>query len=429
MRPSLIAFVCVATACSISAAPLPFPAFKVQEIDKTLKVGYGLRVVDLNADGKPDVVVADANRVIWFDNAGGWKPHTIIDNAKVGVKPDNVCLAIHDIDGDGKLDVALGADWQINNTSAGGSLQWLRQGKTIDDWTVHKIADLIPTLHRIHFGDVDKDGKPELIVGPIRGVGSTARENYMDKPLRLVAYTIPKDPAGKWDEPRVLDDSMHHLHNFTLLDINGDKTPEILTASAEGVGALMAGEGGKWTWTHVGAGFQDDPKGARGSSEVKFGMMKEQSAFLVAIEPLHGHQVVTYRFRSVHVETDEKGNPVGPPPKPEDLLAIRTVVDDQMNGGHALWCVDLDGDGLDEIIAGFREPGGKGGGPGINVYKAAGPESPMVWSKYPLDDKGMACEDLACADLNGDGRIDVVAAGRSTGNVRIYWNLGTPAAK
>jgi hypothetical protein len=29
------------------------------------------------------------------------------------------------------------------------------------------------------------------------------------------------------------------------------------------------------------------------------------------------------------------------------------------------------------------------------------------------------------ADLNGDGRMDIVAAGRKTGNVRIYWNEGT----
>src|SRR3954463_1516549 len=193
MRITMPALVLLFLALPAAAAPLPFPAFKVQEIDKTLKVGYGLRVVDLNADGKLDIVVADASRVIWFDNAGGWKLHTIIDNAQSGVKADNVCLAVGDIDSDGKLDVALGADWQINNTAAGGSLQGLRQGKTIDDeWTVHKIAESIPTLHRIHFADVDGDGKPELLAGQIRGTGSTQPANYMDKPVQLRAYKLPK---------------------------------------------------------------------------------------------------------------------------------------------------------------------------------------------------------------------------------------------
>ena len=65
----------------------------------------------------------------------------------------------------------------------------------------------------------------------------------------------------------------------------------------------------------------------------------------------------------------------------------------------------------------------------MNAYKMSGVKSPPVFQKHVLDDRDMACEDLACADLNGDGRIDIVAAGRATGNVRIYWNEGVPAAK
>jgi hypothetical protein len=41
-----------------------------------------------------------------------------------------------------------------------------------------------------------------------------------------------------------------------------------------------------------------------------------------------------------------------------------------------------------------------------------------------IDESGMATEDLAIADLNGDKRPDIVAAGRATRNVRIYWNEG-----
>ena len=34
----------------------------------------------------------------------------------------------------------------------------------------------------------------------------------------------------------------------------------------------------------------------------------------------------------------------------------------------------------------------------------------------------MACEDALAADLDGDGRPDIIAGGRATHNVKIYWN-------
>lgn len=412
MRTLAVVLISLAPAV-LAAAPVPFPEFEVEEIDKTLKVGYGVRLVDLNGDGKYDIVVADAARVIWFDNAGGWKLHTIIENAKAGVKADNVCLAVHDIDADGKPDVALGADWQPNNTTDGGSLQWLRQGEDIDQpWAVHPIEKSIPTLHRIHFGDIDGDKKPELIVGPLKGKGSTAEKNWSDKPLELTAYKMPADPAkGKW-EPVVLDASMHVMHNFLpVMDVSGkDGLPGLMTASYEGVNVITLAQGGKPERFHVGGGNQDTPNGSRGSSEVRLGRLAAGASFVAAIEPFHGHQVVVYF------------NTRSPDVQPE-----RTVIDEQFKSGHALWCADLDGDGADEIIAGFRDPTERGMGPGVRAYKMSGADQDkFTWQKHVLDEKGMATEDLACADLNADGKVDIVAVGRATGNVRIYWNKGTP---
>ncbi|MFY8200397.1 MAG: FG-GAP repeat domain-containing protein, partial [Pirellula staleyi] len=50
------------------------------------------------------MVVVDSNRIIWFENPT-WKLHTIITGQ---TKPDNVCIAAHDIDGDGHLDLMIG---------------------------------------------------------------------------------------------------------------------------------------------------------------------------------------------------------------------------------------------------------------------------------------------------------------------------------
>jgi hypothetical protein len=96
-----------------------FPHFRMQEIETGLKVGYAILLVDINNDGKPDIVVADTNRVVWYENPT-WKRRTIIEGQ---TKPDNVCIAAYDIDGDGWLDLALGADWKPFNTKDGGTIQ------------------------------------------------------------------------------------------------------------------------------------------------------------------------------------------------------------------------------------------------------------------------------------------------------------------
>jgi hypothetical protein len=44
------------------------------------------------------------------------------------------------------------------------------------------------------------------------------------------------------------------------------------------------------------------------------------------------------------------------------------------------------------------------------------------WNRTLVDAGGVAVEDLAVADFNGDGKNDVIAVGRNSHNARIYWN-------
>jgi hypothetical protein len=95
---------------------------------------------------------------------------------------------------------------------------------------------------------------------------------------------------------------------------------------------------------------------------------------------------------------------------------VRQVIDDSFADGHALATADLNRDGRDEIIAGYR---GKGGG---LVFYAAEDDRGLRWKRFDLDVGGITAASCAIADLNSDGRLDIVCIGSATANLKWYEN-------
>ena len=131
-----------------------------------------------------------------------------------------------------------------------------------------------------------------------------------------------------------------------------------------------------------------------GASDLSRSAILGRRDFLAAIEPWHGEQVAVYR------QKDGKWN--------------RQVIDSTLVDGHTIATADLNADGVDEIIAGYR-------GKGRSVYlyyadDAAGEH----WSRKTLDDGGIAAASCAVADLNGDGRPDIACIGAA--NLKWYEN-------
>lgn len=408
-RYLLALFVCLSlgvASVNLSAGEL---ALRDQELKTRLKIGYAVRIDDMNKDGRPDICIVDKDRIIWLENPN-WNEHTLIGEGQT--KLDNVCFAQTDIDGDGLPDFAIGADWNPGNTKSGGSIAWMSRGKTPDEkWSVHPIGEE-PTVHRMRFADLDGDGKQELIVVPLMGKDSTKPE-FKENGVRILSYQIPKDPVkGPWT-PEVLSDEMHVTHNFFPVDINGDKQLELLVVSFEGVNLLEREKTGKWRRTLIGSGDQESSPN-RGASEIKLGKLAGGKKYIATIEPWHGNQVVVY------TEPEAKGE------ASYRQLWKRHVVDNDLEWGHAVWCANLDGDEDEELIIGIRDdkkPAGKEapGRRGLRIYDPTG-DAPNKWKPHRIDPGSVAIEDLAAADLNADGRIDIVAVGRQTNNVKIYWN-------
>jgi hypothetical protein len=398
-RSHVLALVLVALQGLSSAAEIPF---KDQELPIKLGVGYAVRLIDMNADQRLDIAIVDTDRILWLENPN-WNEHVILQGQ---TKKDNVCFAPHDIDGDGNIDFAVGADWRPFDTMTGGTIQWITGGKEpAKPWTLHPIGEH-PMVHRMNFADLDGDGKAELIVSPLMGKGTT-RPSFSEHGTPLIVYQVPADPVkGPW-KPEVICDDVHVTHNFQVVDMNGDKQPEILLVSFEGVSLLERQKDGKWQRTLIGAGNQETSPN-KGASEIKRGKLAGGGDYIATIEPWHGHQVVVYTR-----------------PKTADALWTRTVVDEDLKWGHAVSCANLDADEDEELIIGIRDNLIDTAKCGVRIYDpslAAAPTRRLEWSRQLLDPGSVAVEDLAAGDLNNDGKPDLVAVGRATHNVKIYWN-------
>jgi hypothetical protein len=103
---------------------------------------------------------------------------------------------------------------------------------------------------------------------------------------------------------------------------------------------------------------------------------------------------------------------------PEGQQWKRVVIEDKMENGHALAVADLNGDGRDEVVSGFRGKGFQ-----LSIYQAVDLTGEH-WQKTVLDDGGIAAADCVIEDFNGDGKPDIACIGASTGNLKIYENLG-----
>jgi hypothetical protein len=364
--------------------------------------GYQVAVADVNGDGRLDILgLSSAKNIVeWYENPI-WKARPITTTTH-----KNISLAPLFHPGYTARGLALASDFALDDSTHGGSLWWAEPGTDWEhEWRLDPLGE-IPTSHRLRWGNLDGKGRPALVDAPLLGFGAVAPEYKVPAPLtwfevpevyRRGRISAQEIAPAEWTSHRI-DESLTVVHGLNVLDWDGDGRDEILTASFEGVHLFhSAGYGAELTWTRTHLGEGDQRSGLkRGASEIGVGKLGG-TRFLATIEPWHGDHVVVYTQ------------------SPPEKLWSRHVIDPSFHEGHALACADFDGDGNDEVVAGFRGPGTS-----LYVYYAADATG-LNWERQLLDAE-MAASGVVIADLNGDGRPDIVAIGSSTGNVKWYEN-------
>ena len=350
-----------------------------------LRGAYQVVATDINKDGKVDLLaVATGPKVdlVWFENPS-WTPHVMASGYPAMINAD-----AFDTDKDGYPEIVLQSGFSTTPAKGDGVMTLLSKSADVNaPWTA-KEFDRMPSVHRVRWIDAEGNGRKMIVNAPLAGVAG-APPDYKDK-VSIYAYALPD-----LKRQTITDADEGVLHGLSVVDWDGKGREALLGASFMGI-HLYRYNNGKWQATRLTAG-NPDPWPKNGSSDVVV-LRTRAGRQLAAIEPWHGNQVVVYRGKG-------------------ETWGTRTTIDDTLNDGHTMQSADLDGDGVDEIIAGYR-----GGGGGVNIYRLGANDQ---WSKFVIAapaEKSMAAAGCAVAHLNDDKRLDLACIGTSTANLKWYEN-------
>ncbi len=370
--------------------------FQTHVIEAEIPGGYAVLATDMNKDGRPDVIgmTSRITELAWYENPS-WERHVLIQDMSGLVN-----MAAHDVDGDGIPELAIENEFSMIAAKSRGLVQLLQhQGDPRKLWKAIPVDELA-TSHHVAWADIDGDGAKELINGPLIGADALAPK-YEDR-VPLVYYHVPNKLQGEWKRLLISDQLSGVLHRVRVVQWDEDKAEELLTAGFDGIflhDAAGKGDEIRWENTQLSSGHKPLPKTA-GASDVAVGKLNK-TRMVTSVEPWHGNEVVVYT-------EDKSGH------------WQRRIIYDQLTEGHEVCVGDFNGDGRDDIVAGDRARGKVASSHVFYAQNDAGTD----WHHEELDHLGMSASGCAVADINGDGRADIVQIGGATHNIKWYENLG-----
>ena len=301
---------------------------------------------------------------------------------------DNFFAWVLDFNGDRWNDILIvgfpGTDtsWFENPKGQGGH------------WTRHKIFDQTDNESPV-FTDITGDGKPELVC--------ITKGQY--------GYAAPdwREPAKPWTFHPITPNRKYgnFTHGLGVGDINGDGRSDLI--EKDGWWEQPASLAGDPLWT-----FHAQPMGTGGAQMYAYDVSGDGLADIITSLAAHGFGLAWY----------EQYREAGAIRFREHVFVTKAAADNaygvKFSEIHAIDLVDMDGDGLKDIVTGKRFwSHGRTGDPDRNdaavLYwfrLTRGADTRVDFVPYLVDNESGVGTQVVATDVNGDGLPDIVVGNK-----------------
>ncbi|MBX3012651.1 MAG: VCBS repeat-containing protein [Caldilineaceae bacterium] len=353
---------------------------------------YGIAAADITGNGILDIVSADTNvGLYWLENdgQGNFTRHTIHERANEWLER----CAVVDINGDGRLEIVT-----VDNIN-GCLLYFAFEGdpRERQNWRHHYIIEGgLPGAYDVAVADFNGDGVLDV------ASSSWLKGNRFD-------WFEQRD--GQWIQ-HPIEENIGETRTVCAVDIDGDGKIDLLGTARSGNQVVWYQNPGTadqpWRKTII----DDAPQPIHGHPVDMDGDGGVDVVMALGmLPPDHAHGGVAFEHHQI-VWYEHTGDPTQGPWQ-------KHIICERFPHAFEAIAADLDNDGQMEVVATAWDMTGR-----VALFKHRGdPRGP--WDMQILKEGWLRADQVIIADLNGDGRLDIIAAAeRGSNEVRWWRNEG-----